>query len=57
MTKEEKNMDWFESVKGNVKKTTEKAVAKSNELLEATKLRFSANDVQQSRFSGAVRPN
>lgn len=39
-------MDWFESVKGNVKKTTEKAVAKSNELLEATKLRFSANEVE-----------
>lgn len=39
-------MDWFESVKGNVKKTTEKAVAKSNELLEATKLRFSVNEVE-----------
>ena len=39
-------MDWFESVKGNVKKTTEKAVAKSNELLEATKLRFSGNEVE-----------
>ncbi len=39
-------MDWFENVKGNVKKTTEKAMAKSNELLELTKLRFSIGEAE-----------
>ncbi len=45
-TKEGIKMDWFENVKGNVKKTTEKAMAKSNELLELTKLRFSISEAE-----------
>ncbi len=39
-------MDWLDTVKDGVKKTTDFAVAKSNELLEATKLRFAANETE-----------
>ena len=39
-------MEWFETVKGTVKKTANKAYEKSNQLIEITKLNFSISEAE-----------
>ncbi len=41
-----KNMEWFESVKGTVRKTATKAYEKSSQILEVTKLNFKISDAE-----------